>query len=342
MDKKERIVNPIELDNEDQKLDLTLRPQRLVDYIGQEKVKESISIFTKAAQGRGEALEHVLIYGPPGLGKTTLAHIIAHEMNSNIKITSGPAIERAGDLASILTNLSDGDILFIDEIHRLNRVVEEVLYPAMEDYALDLVVGKGPSARTLRLDLPKFTLVGATTRIAALSSPMRDRFGIIHNLDFYDYKEIEQIISRAASILEIEIDSIAIKEVAKRSRCTPRIANRLLKRIRDYAQVKGKGKITYDISQQALELLEIDKKGLDRTDQKILRSICEKFSGGPVGLETLAAATSEDIDTICDVYEPYLMQIGFLERTPKGRRATRLAYSHLKLKSNNSIQQGLL
>lgn len=342
MDKNKKIVNVRNFSSEDQKLDLTLRPQKLSEYIGQEKVKESISIFTQAAKSRGDALEHVLIYGPPGLGKTTLAHIIASEMNSNIKVTSGPAIERAGDLASILTNLSDGDILFIDEVHRLNKVVEEVLYPAMEDYALDLIVGKGPAAKTLRLDLPKFTLIGATTRIAALSSPMRDRFGIIHNLDFYSVKEIEQIIARAARILKIKIDQSGIIEIAKRSRATPRIANRLLKRIRDFAQVKGDGIILSKIAKEALKLLDIDHQGLDKTDKKILNAIIDKFSGGPVGLETLSAATSEDIDTICDVYEPYLMKIGFLERTPRGRKVTKQAYLHLEIISPKNKQQKLL
>lgn len=342
MSKEKKITNPIKIDKSDQELDLTLRPSKLSQYIGQEKVKESIAIFTQAAKNRGDALEHVLIYGPPGLGKTTLAHIIANEMSSNIKVTSGPAIERAGDLASILTNLSDGDILFIDEVHRLNKVVEEVLYPAMEDYALDLVVGKGPSAKTLRLDLPKFTLVGATTRIAALSSPMRDRFGIIHNLDFYSTKEIEQIIKRAARILEIKIDQSGIVAIAKRSRATPRIANRLLKRTRDFAQVKSNGIVSANVAKDALKLLEIDHQGLDKTDQKILAAIIHKFSGGPVGLETLAAATSEDIDTICDVYEPYLMKIGFLERTPRGRKATKHAYLHLGIKPKEDHQEKLL
>lgn len=342
MSKKNQVVNPQENKNEDINLDLTLRPKKLAEFIGQTKVKKNISIFTQAAKERGEALEHVLIYGPPGLGKTTLAHVIAQEMNSNIKVTSGPAIERAGDLASILTNLSDGDILFIDEIHRLNKVVEEVLYPAMEDYALDLIVGKGPAAKTLRLDLPKFTLVGATTRIAALSSPMRDRFGIIHNLDFYSHKEIEEIINRAARILRIQIDKSGAIEIAKRSRSTPRIANRLLKRVRDFTQVGGKKIISTETANEALKLLDIDHRGLDKTDQKILTAIINKFSGGPVGLETLSAATSEDIDTICDVYEPYLMQIGFLERTPRGRRATQAAYLHLGIKLLNENQNKLL
>src|SRR3990167_8070650 len=308
-----------DLNIEEEKLDVSLRPYDLNEYIGQEKVKESLKVFIQAAKKRKESLEHVLIYGPPGLGKTTLANVIAHELNTNIRCTSGPAIERTGDLASILTNLSDNDILFIDEIHRLNRVIEEILYQAMEDFVLDLIIGKGPSAKTLRLDLPKFTLIGATTRIGAISSPMRDRFGLIHHLDFYTKDEIAEIISRSAKILKIKIDKEGIDEISSRSRGTPRIANRILKRVRDFAQVKKDGVISKDVSQEALKLLEIDNKGLDRIDRKLLKTMIEKFKGGPVGLNTLAASISEETETIEGVYEPYLIQIGFLERTARGR-----------------------
>lgn len=325
---EERITNAEDLNVEDKQLDLTLRPKKLIDYIGQKKVKQSLEVFTQAAKKRKEALEHILIYGPPGLGKTTLANVINHELGVNIRNTSGPAIERAGDLASILTNLSDQDILFIDEIHRLNRVVEETLYPAMEEFALDLVIGKGPSAKTLRLDLPRFTLIGATTRIGLISSPMRDRFGMIHHLDFYSEKEIAQIIARSAKILRIKISLEGIKEIAQRSRGTPRIANRLLKRVRDYAQVKKDGIISEEVAREALEMLEVDEKGLDRIDRKLLLTIIEKFKGGPVGINTLSAAISEENETIEDVYEPFLLQIGFLDRTSKGRKVTDLAYRH--------------
>lgn len=314
---------------EDIAIDKTLRPQSLKNYIGQEKVKEKLSIFIKAAKERGEALDHVLLYGPPGLGKTTLANIIANELNVNIHTTSGPAIERPGDLAAILTNLQANDVLFIDEIHRLNKVVEEVLYPAMEDFSLDIIIGKGPSARSVRLDLAPFTLVGATTRAGLLSSPLRDRFGIINRLEFYNNQELKDIIVRSARVLGIEIVGEGALEIAKRSRGTPRISNRLLKRVRDYAQVKANGDITADIVDNALALLEIDNLGLDSIDHKLLNIIIRKFSGGPVGLSTLAAAISEECETIEDVYEPYLLQIGFLNRTPRGREATLAAYNHL-------------
>ncbi|MFA5188235.1 MAG: Holliday junction branch migration DNA helicase RuvB [Patescibacteria group bacterium] len=310
----------------------SLRPKKLNEYIGQNKVKDNLEIFMAAAKKRGEPIEHVLLHGCPGLGKTTLAHVIANEMGANIKVTSGPAIERTGDLAAILTNLANGDILFIDEIHRLNKVIEEVLYPAMEDYALDIVIGKGPSARTLRLDLPKFTLIGATTRVSLISSPLRDRFGATFRLDFYQDEDIKKIIERNAKILDTEIEPIACQLIAQRARKTPRVANRLLKRVRDYAQVKADGKISEPMAKEALALLEIDELGLDGIDRKILEIIIEKFSGGPVGLNTLAAASSEEMETLEDIYEPFLMQLGFLNRTPKGRTATKLAYEHLGLK----------
>ncbi|MFH1837989.1 MAG: Holliday junction branch migration DNA helicase RuvB [Candidatus Kuenenbacteria bacterium] len=314
---------------EDKNLDLTLRPKKLSEYIGQEKIKQNLNIFIEAAKKRSEPIEHVLLYGPPGLGKTTLAHIIARETNGNIRVTSGPALERTGDLAAILTNLQDGDILFIDEIHRLNKTIEEVLYPAMEEYALDIVVGKGPSARTLRLDLPHFTIIGATTKISLLSSPLRDRFGAIYRLNFYEDFEIEKIIERAAKILSIEIEKQACREIAKRARKTPRIANRLLKRVRDFVQVKDEKIIKQNLAQEALSMLEVDHLGLDQVDRQILKVIIEKFKGGPVGLNTIAAAISEEMATIEDVYEPFLMQLGFLSRTPRGRVVTDLAYQHL-------------
>jgi Holliday junction DNA helicase RuvB len=326
----DRMISP-KLREEEAALDVSLRPQRLSEYLGQDRIKENLKIFIAAAKARGEALDHVLLYGPPGLGKTTLAHVIANEMGVNIKITSGPAIERAGDLAAILTNLRKGDILFIDEVHRLSRVVEETLYPAMEDYALDIVIGKGPSARSIRLKLPRFTIIGATTRIALMTSPLRDRFGVVYRLDFYDQEAMEAIVRRSARILQVAIDEDGAREIAQRARGTPRVANRLLKRVRDYAQVRADGVITERVTEEGLALLEVDELGLDEIDRRVLLTIIEKFGGGPVGLETIAAAISEEADTIMDVYEPYLLQLGFLDRTPRGRVATRLAYEHLGL-----------
>ena len=317
--------------NEDIDVENSLRPKSLDDYLGQEKAKEQLKIFIEAAKSRNEQLDHVLLYGPPGLGKTTLASIIANEMSVNLRITSGPAIERAGDLAAILTNLNENDVLFIDEIHRINRSVEEVLYSAMEDFCLDIIIGKGPSARSIRLDLPKFTLIGATTRAGMLTNPLRDRFGVICKLDYYTVDELAKIVVRSSEILGAEIQIGGATEIARRSRGTPRIANRLLKRVRDYAQVRADGNITDDVANKALELLGVDSLGLDYVDEKLLMTIIQKFRGGPVGLDTLAASIGEDRNTIEDVYEPYLLQLGFINRGPRGRIAMPLAYEHLKM-----------
>ncbi|MBI5948960.1 MAG: Holliday junction branch migration DNA helicase RuvB [Chloroflexi bacterium] len=330
MDPDDRLVAPT-AGVDDAEVERSLRPRLLADFPGQDKVKENLSIAIAAARQRGDALDHILLYGPPGLGKTTLANIVAHEMDVAIRTTSGPAIERPGDLAAILTNLKQHDILFIDEIHRLSRAVEEILYPAMEDYALDLVIGKGPGARSVRLAMPKFTLVGATTRYAMVSAPMRDRFGSVYRLDFYDPPTLAVIVRRSASILGLALPDDAAFEIARRSRGTPRIANRILRRVRDYSEVRGTGVITLEDTRAALKLLEIDDLGLDETDRSVLRAIIEKFGGGPVGLETIAASISEEADTIMDVYEPFLLQCGFLQRTPRGRVATASAYRHLGL-----------
>ncbi len=321
-----------EMTEEDVRIENHLRPQMLRDYIGQQKAKETLKIYIEAAKRRGEPLDHVLFHGPPGLGKTTLAGIIANEMGGSLKITAGPAIEKPGEMAAILSQLKDGDIIFVDEIHRLNRQVEEVLYPAMEDYAIDVVIGKGATAKSIRLDLPKFTLVGATTRAGLLTAPLRDRFGVIHRLEFYTNAELEEIVVRSAAVLGVKIDTKGAKEIASRSRGTPRLANRLLKRVRDFAQIKYDGCITEEAANYALDILDVDKAGLDYTDRKVLLTIMDKFSGGPVGLDTLASALGEDVGTLEDVCEPYLIQQGFLNRTPRGRVATDRAYYHLGLK----------
>ena len=337
-DYESRIVST-EASGEDGEVEINLRPKTFDDYIGQEKVKEMLRVYIEAAKGRQDSLDHVLLYGPPGLGKTTLSGIIANEMGVNFRVTSGPAIEKQGDLAAILTNLAPGDVLFIDEIHRLSRSIEEILYPAMEDFVLDIIIGKGPAARSIRVPLPRFTLIGATTRAGQLTTPLRDRFGVLLRLELYSHSELATIVKRSASLLEVDIDDEGAYEIASRSRGTPRIANRLLKRVRDYAQVKGDGTITLEIAKVALQALEIDQLGLDNIDRKLLETIIKFYDGGPVGLETLAATVGEEAITIEDVYEPYLMQIGFLSRTPKGRCVTRLAYEHLNIPYKGSSYQ---
>lgn len=329
-DEDERFVTS-DFISEDAEIEVGLRPRSLSEYVGQEKAKANLEVYIQAALDRREALDHVLLYGPPGLGKTTLASIIANEMGVNIRITSGPAIEKAGDLAAILTNLSEHDILFIDEIHRMSRTVEEILYPAMEDYALDIIIGKGPAAKSIRIDLPKFTLIGATTRAGLLTAPLRDRFGVISRLELYSVEELQEIVKRSAGLLGVEIDADGAAEIASRSRGTPRIANRFLKRVRDFAQVKHDGKITYNVAAQALKSMEVDELGLDVIDSRMIKTMIENFGGGPVGLDTLAATIGEEPNTIEDVYEPYLLQLGFISRTPRGRIATKLAYEHFEI-----------
>lgn len=338
----DRLITAVVDDDDEKKIDLNLRPSLLNEYIGQEKIKENLSIFIQASKKRGEALDHVLFYGPPGLGKTTLAYIIANELGVNIKTTSGPVIEHSGDLAAILTNLSERDVLFIDEIHRLNPAVEEILYPAMEDFQLDIIIGQGPSARSIKLDLKRFTLIGATTRAGLLTSPLRDRFGVINRIDYYNAEELEKIVLRAAKILNISVELDGAREIASRSRGTPRIANRLLRRVRDFAEVKADSIITKDVAKKALSMLEVDEKGFDQMDRKLMLTIIDKFNGGPVGLDTLSAAVSEQRDTIEDVYEPFLIQCGYIERTQRGRMATELAYTHFNIERKKEKQEKLL